>query len=99
MTSDAEREAVILQNDVARKRFAAGYPDSYRKLRRCCICLANSCARSSVCRAELQRWTGAKWEHQRMLQEGVVERRRRLAPYLRWSRIAPLGSRGFFEYG
>ena len=61
MTSDLEREVVLAQNDALRERFRWGVPDTFQKLRRCCICLQASCADQAACRAEFATWAERKW--------------------------------------
>lgn len=61
-TSDLEREAVLWQNDIVRRKFAANSPGSFQKLRRCCICLRNRCKDQAKCRAEFTAWAERKWD-------------------------------------
>lgn len=59
VTSDIEREAILLQNELLREpRFAA----VRARLRRCCVCARRRCKDRQACRDELELWTRARWD-------------------------------------
>jgi hypothetical protein len=89
VTSQIEREAVLRQNELLRQHYSH-VPGLFQKLRRCCICLQNSCVDLSACSSEFETWTKANWEHEVVMQAYEVERRQRLRHALRWSRMSPL---------
>jgi hypothetical protein len=61
-TTDEEREVILAQNDQLRNRFRISRPETFQRLRRCCICLQASCADQGACRAEFAAWATAKWD-------------------------------------
>jgi hypothetical protein len=71
-TTDEEREIVLRQNDALREQLInrSDYrvpqgpfrPDTYRRLRRCALCLQGSCADQAACRAEFATWTERIWD-------------------------------------
>jgi len=83
VTSTQERLTILEQNELAKKR------GSFQKLRRCCICVLSSCVDKSACGAEFDRWTKQQWDAEVEVQRVEVARRKRLRPWLRWSRIYP----------
>jgi hypothetical protein len=61
-TTDEERHVILQQNDALRRRGDGKNGRLFQRLRRCCICLQNSCADQAACRAEFTEWAERKWD-------------------------------------
>lgn len=88
-TNDVERAVVLEQNDQLRERFRVSSPETFQKLRRCCICLLNTCKDMSACREEFAVWAEQKWNRAVDIE---LDRRDPQRPYIRTTLCAHDGT-------